>query len=407
MSSNFAEKYNIVRVSSVEPNQANYKKPNIVTLTSAEKKLLEKKCKCGWGNKCTCKSLAYYENSGINGNARLGFYGAFAQAYNTHTDVIISPDDVWMIVMLQFKKYVNANSEKMRHLFVSHEGKQKLTVTTFTDLDESQWEEFFTLIIDAIKTNTKDGIVDHLQADFTTTTVVEKMLSTAVIMDSFKNFFDYGRCIPCCGIRYAMFMGTLDDWTKLLDKVIKLKSYSVDDFWIKYIDEIEPIIKKFIDTYQGNVDTDFWDKIMNIRFGSIGSGSTSYVSGWILKFYGLYKEVDCGDIKEELIDVPVEIDNKLTGIKKMVSIFGGFGGITREVGEYEIKSKTMSETNTNMSTSIWSFLNPFSWGTNSQTNNLETTEESNSTIEKTTIVSYDASRPQMSFIVYHDVSTKA
>lgn len=400
MSSNFTEKYNIVRVSNVEPEQK-YVRPNVITLTTAEKELLEKKCKCAWQvkkNGCPCKSLAYYENNGVCKRTGLGFYGAFAQAYNTHTDVIISPDDVWMIIMLQLKKYVTNNSEKMRHLFVSHEGKQKLVVTTGNQLDESQWEEFFTLMIDTIKSNTKEGIVDHLQADFTTTGIVEKMLSTAVIIDSFKNYFDYGRCIPMCGIRHVMFMGTLEDWTKLLEKVIKLKSYSVDDFWTKYIDEIEPIIKKFIDTYQGKVDTNFWDKIMNIKYGHLGSGSTSYVSGWILKFYGLYEEVETADIKEELIDVPVEIDNKLTGIKKMVSIFGGFGGVTREVGECEIKSKT------NIGFSVWSFFNSLSWSKFDKTD--ETTSLKTTISETTTNISYDAYRPQMSFIVYHDGNEK-
>jgi hypothetical protein len=337
--------------------------------------------------------------------------------------------------MLQFKKYINANSEKMRHLFVSHEGKKELTVTTWNDSEESQWEEFFTLMIKAIESNTNEDVVNNLQADFTTTSIVEKMLSTAVIMDSFKNYFDYGRCIPCCGIRYVLFMGTLDDWLKLQDKLDKIKTYSVDNFWTRYIDELKPIIKQFINTYQGNVDFDFWDKIMNIRYGSIGSGSTSYVSGWILKFYGLYKEVDSDEIKEELIDVPVKIDNKLTGTIKNVSIFGGFGGVTREVGDYEVKSKTqillnpsnlsnlsISTPETKTESNIWSFFNILNWINNKTTNSPITNSPitnspitnspitnspiTNSPIINFQTITYDAYRPQMSFIIYHDGNEK-
>lgn len=406
--------YNIIRVGNVEPDYTKTTRGTKNTFT-AEKSLLQNKCKCSWnvrskGN-CPCKVLAYYQNSDITQNSSTSFYSAFAKAYNNHMDIILSPDDVWFVIMLQFKKYINANSEQMRHLFVSHNGKKELTVTTWNDNEESQWEEFFILMIKAIESNTNEGVVKHLQADFSTTTIVEKMLSTAVIMDSFKNYFDYGRCIPCCGIRNVLFTGTLEDWLKLQDKLDKIKTYSIDNFWSKYVDELKPIIKQFINTYQGNVDANFWDKVMNFRYGSIGSGSTSYVSGWILKFYGIYEEVDSGDIKEELIDVPVKIDNKLTGEKKMVSIFGGFGGVCNLTGEYvqpikkqSIEQKQSVEKNPEQSeqsvfTKIFNAINIFG---SVGTTQICTTEQSTEQTTETITIEYDAFKPQMSFIVYHD-----
>jgi hypothetical protein len=36
--------------------------------------------------------------------------------------------DLWLMITIYFAKYVNANAEKLRRLFVDHEGKIKLTI---------------------------------------------------------------------------------------------------------------------------------------------------------------------------------------------------------------------------------------------------------------------------------------
>ena len=89
--------YNIVRVSNVEPDYAKTICGTKNTFT-AEKSLLQNKCKCPWNVKskgnCPCKVLAYYQNSDITQNSSTSFYSAFAQAYNNHKDIILSPDDI-------------------------------------------------------------------------------------------------------------------------------------------------------------------------------------------------------------------------------------------------------------------------------------------------------------------------
>jgi hypothetical protein len=80
-------------------------------------------------------------------------------------------------------------------------------------------------------------------------------------------------------------MGDLDDWNKLLEKLQSLKQFAVTSAWTQYAENLIPIIEQFIATYQGYVDYNFWDRIMNEKHGSIGSGSTTYISGWILSFY--------------------------------------------------------------------------------------------------------------------------
>jgi hypothetical protein len=279
--------------------------------------------------------LSYEENIPCNTPTYSNpFYTAFVSAYNNHEDLTLSPDDVWMVIMIQFAQHVNDNAEKLRTMFVDHEGKKQLTVTTWNETSESEWTEFCTLMLEAVRKSTKAGIVDVLEANFTTSTRIEKLLSTIAVMDSFKKYFSYGRCIPCCGINNVHFLGTLEDWQSLVVKLKGLKQYGIVGGWSSYVDRLVPILEKFVDTYEGKVDVEFWNKVMNFRYGRLGSGGTSYVSGWILNFFGLSGEVDVGDIPNKSFDVEVNIDNKLTGEKKTVNMLGGFSGINYANGSY-------------------------------------------------------------------------
>lgn len=292
--------------------------------------------------------LAHYKNveitvPGVHGS----LFTTFNMAYNNHEDVTLVPDDVWLTILFQFSKYVNANAEALRNRFVDHTDQKELTVTTGKELSEGEWDEFFTLMIDEIKSNTKDGITEVLQCDFSTTGLIERMVSTATVMDTFKKYFTFGRSIPMCGIKNLRFAGTLEDWQNLLVKFKRLKTYGLvpdectdrekqrSDTWEQYVDDLVPILEEFVEAYQGHVNHTFWDKVMNKQHGSLGSGSTTTVSGWILKFYGHDGSVGVDNIDDErVIDVPVKIDNRLTGIVKTVQVRAGFGGLYEENGSY-------------------------------------------------------------------------
>jgi hypothetical protein len=49
-----------------------------------------------------------------------GFFHAFYEAYINHGDIKITPDEVWMVIMLYFSKYVDNNAEELRKAFVHH-----------------------------------------------------------------------------------------------------------------------------------------------------------------------------------------------------------------------------------------------------------------------------------------------
>lgn len=50
------------------------------------------------------------------------------------------------------------------------------------------------------------GVTEHLQCNFSSTDKFSKVLSTAMIMNSFRKYFDFTRMMCICGIQ-NMHMG--------------------------------------------------------------------------------------------------------------------------------------------------------------------------------------------------------
>ncbi len=120
--------------------------------------------------------------------------------------------------------------------------------------------------------NVKNDVTELLTSNFSTTTKIESLLSCVAIMDTFQKYFEYECYMTRCGIRNVHFMGTLDDWKLLRQKTEELKKFSTSDrlSFGGYIDGLLPIIDQFIRTYQGKVDNEFWNKVMDIEH--VGGG---------------------------------------------------------------------------------------------------------------------------------------
>ncbi|CAF3426227.1 unnamed protein product [Rotaria socialis] len=261
-------------------------------------------------------------------------FQAYLSAYNSHEDIVLSPDDLWLMVAIYFAKYVNANAEKLRHLFVNHEGKVKLTIEQMQR--EPDWNAFLESMRIKIGENVKNDVVSLLTANYSTTGKVELMLSCATIMNTFKNYFDYGLVMTMCGIRKVHFLGTLDDWLLLRDKTKQLQSFTMhNDEFSTYVEGLLPVFNQFISTYQGNVDNKFWDKIFNVEHVGAGSGSRTMLTGWFLRLcYGLHQKKSCNiqEVKLNSIVTPVEFESEYTNEKKTCYVVGGFHGIESRDG---------------------------------------------------------------------------
>jgi hypothetical protein len=120
----------------------------IKTLENGFNPLPYKDVEQGWNEKVTVPSdksgkTNYAMHTVTNGpctqlNLTNAVLQAFLLAYNNHQDLVLSPDDMWLVVSLQFAEYINDHAEQLRSLFVEHsEGKKMLCVMESALSDEN------------------------------------------------------------------------------------------------------------------------------------------------------------------------------------------------------------------------------------------------------------------------------
>ena len=280
----------------------------------------------------------YYKSETVPSNVKASsLFSMFVLAYNNHKDVLLTPDMIWTHICMNFSYYVKKHGKKLRNKFVDHEGQKELVIVTVgtNEKDYYEWNSFFGSIIDKIKEEVKGNVVETLEADFTTTGLLEKTISTVCIMDSFKEYFQYTRLMSKCGIENIHFTGTEKDWKKIIEKVEKLDEYDVDGKWKSYSKGLLEVLNEFLSTYQDNPNVDYWNKIMNFEEGRNRSGQSgkTTISGWILKlYYSVHnkKSVDFDEIKSELFTVPIKVINDETKEIRFMEMIGGFTGMCYE-----------------------------------------------------------------------------
>ena len=292
--------------------------------------------------------------SGLRGHPIIeGYY----QSYAKHIPVSISPDILWMLIILGFSRHIDQNAEKLRNKLVNFDGQKTLIVDgdewTIEEITQEGWERTFEAFVELIKRNAGESMIKIITPTFSTTTPTILVSSQIAIMSCFKNYFKYIRLYGGCGFPYINLQGTLNDYVELKSKIEKLMGFDIDD-WIK---ELIIIVDKIIETKKGKVDIDFW-KNMIINKETIEprcSGELTKVNnidGWLLKFYPYYKIDDLfkkceklvrrtdfnkpldieylNHIPEEMVEVPLIMHHKITGKDTELTIKTGFLGMIQE-----------------------------------------------------------------------------
>lgn len=293
-----------------------------------------------------------------------GFVGSIYQAYCSHQRLILRPDDVWVAIETQFSLYMNKHAETLRKQFVKHSGQKELIVKIIAaNLYDVDYGKFSQLITNEIHKNVVDEkVVDWLLPNFTTTTDTDRTVASIIIMSAMQKYFTYTCCIEC-GIPEVTLLGTVEDWKKLRSKIDKLLEYNVASIdqdqecknnsnnknnindqninvMLKWHSLLAPILDEFVNSAQGRVNVDFWDKVCHSKGG--GSGP-SYLCGWITAFCMfdkdgnviksnsgaeylkgwnnvtikdyVYPAIDTNYIPSGVVSVPVKIDDHGTEYK--------------------------------------------------------------------------------------------
>jgi hypothetical protein len=276
------------------------------------------------------------------------FFDGMYHAYLEHRPIVLSPDAVWLLISQGFAQHVNANAEQLRHYFVDFDGKMTLIVKTSEvtlDNPDSPWETIFPQFTRQIAEHTGEDLINLLSADFTTTTIVEKVASEITIMESMKAYFDYILMYLGCGIPEVTLLGTTEDWQKILDKTKRLGRYELT--W--WTDELEPVLQEFVNASQGKINKEFWMNMFDQEYYRQGSGTASRINGWITKFFpyyddGMKKNIlrnieSSGDLPEEIVKVDLLYYDTETEVSTPLELWAGFFGLDQNTETFALTPK--------------------------------------------------------------------
>ena len=273
------------------------------------------------------------------------FYGMY-DAYAEHRPFVLSPDMVWMLISQGFSHHINANPERYRDRMVDFQGKLSLAVESDKPLEEARWDELIPQFAEEIKKNTKGTIAETIIADFSTTTSYEQIASEITLMETTKAYFDFVVIYAACGIPEITLLGTTEDWQKVYDKTMQLRSF--DLAW--WVDELKPILKQFVKASEGDVDTKFWRNMFKWHTQK-EYGAPNIIDGWIVKFYPYDKDGKRFDLKtltrnSNLPDEVAEADVRFVEIfpdgssaETMIELYGGFVGLEQNPENYALTPK--------------------------------------------------------------------
>eukprot|EP00128_Syssomonas_multiformis_P005478 Colp12_sorted_trinity150504_noHs@21062 len=279
-----------------------------------------------------CGGKAIYHATEHPDTVQVSFSNAFVStalaAYNQHRHLILKPDDVWIAIMTAFSQYVDKHAEEMRHLLVSHSGKEELVVVGAGTITTANYDHLLDLMSDLIDSKTKDEVRGWIECNFSTTDILSRSVSKLILMATCSHYFTYTMKLRC-GLPAVTLQGTLEDWKEIRKRAERLANWESEDLahWSKVLCTV---LDKFVQAYEDpqNVDRDFWNRIATIHAG--GSRSP-HIEGWILAFVPFteagkpvlnsietieqtkqYGKVDTNDIPTSVVQVPVKIDDNGT-----------------------------------------------------------------------------------------------
>ena len=208
-----------------------------------------------------------------------GYYKAWVD----HCPISISPNIIWQLILNGIIKYIDINSEKLRHNFVNFkDGKKVITVDrsniNINEATKEVWEGVIDEFSSKIKDNIKDNIYDNIILNFSTNTKELLLVQKISSMAMFSKYFEYGSLFnEKCGFPFIELEGSLEDWELILNKIKTFKKFRLKN----WINNVEEILQKIIDSKKGNIDISFWKNLIMYR------DCSPYISfsGWITNFF--------------------------------------------------------------------------------------------------------------------------
>lgn len=278
----------IIDVLDIEINKSLYR-------TKSKEQLLKKEFKFKIED-TSLEDFQYLENGEAGYTNQ--FLDMLGRAFFDHKPIIITPDNIWLLICQGFAEHIKRNSSFFRRKLVSHkkEIEIKVDLDDFIKGKKNPWEEMFPLFEEKIKGYLKEDLHSILVHNFSTTTIKERTAYQIAFMDVVSKYFKYTG-VSLCGIPQIKLTGSANDYKIMLNALSQLKKYKLD-WWIV---PLEKIIEKIIESFHGNIDIKFWKSIYHEESMS---GMPNAITGWISTFFPYVKNTNFWKIKSGLVKNP-------------------------------------------------------------------------------------------------------
>jgi Domain of unknown function (DUF4419) len=161
-----------------------------------------------------------------------GLFGCVFEAWKNHWVLRTRPEDWWFSVASTIAKAVDkaakgsySGAQKVRELFVSHEGKETIVVElTSYGIYDSDYSILFETFAAELEERIK--VADYakvMQNDFDTSGPTHKIASQVNLMASLQEFFIYEMHCCGCGLRGLEMVGSDRDWECLVTKIQEVR----------------------------------------------------------------------------------------------------------------------------------------------------------------------------------------
>ncbi|WP_442795694.1 DUF4419 domain-containing protein [Pelobium manganitolerans] len=274
------------------------------------------------------------------------FFSGMYQAYAQHRPFVISPDMIWLLISQGFARHLNANPADFgKHFSVLKDRKLPLTVTADNlslNSPASEWEKIFPQFTKQIATLSDKDFIRILTPEFSTTTPADKIATEITVMEATKPFFEFIVIAIVCGIPEITLKGTPQDWRELYKNAKRLEKYNLK--W--WTGELEPILKKMVETSEGNIDKDFWRNMFKYH-SQEKYGSPKVIDGWIVKFFPYDKngrrnnleQLTGGDnLPDEIVKVDLCYIEASGNDRREIplELWAGFIGLKQDVNDFTL-----------------------------------------------------------------------
>ena len=215
-----------------------------------------------------------------------GFVHGILRAFNQDLHLVLKPDDVWIAILCQFSRYVNAHAEELRGLFVDHEGQKKLVVDLRpAGLSQADIEQ----MADAFSAKIHESILDEelqrwMLPSFSTSTPLDRAVGSMIMMGAMQHYFEYVVLIGC-GFPSVTLLGEREDWFDLIARAQRLPRYGPEAAdWSRILIPVLWRMVQSFDEPSSDATIEFWNRVGH-EAGQDGSGFMgTTLSGWITVF---------------------------------------------------------------------------------------------------------------------------